>query len=46
MNEATYSGLLARLLYRVMLGTRYLDTNSTCGSIGLINGMTQSRAYT
>jgi GR25 family glycosyltransferase involved in LPS biosynthesis len=34
MNEATYSGLLARLLYRVMLGTRYLDTNSTCGSIG------------
>jgi hypothetical protein len=35
MNEATYSGLLARLLYRVMLGTRYLGAKPTCESLGV-----------
>ncbi len=34
MNEATYSGQLARLLYRVMLGTRYLGIKPTCKSLG------------
>ncbi len=35
MNKATYSGLLARLLYRVMLGTRYLGAKPTCESLGV-----------
>jgi len=34
MNEATYSGLLARLVYRVMLGTRYFGTKPICQSLG------------
>ncbi len=35
MNEPTYSGLLARLLYRVMLGTRYLGAKPACESLGV-----------
>jgi GR25 family glycosyltransferase involved in LPS biosynthesis len=34
MNEATYSGLLARLVYRLMLGTRYFGTKPICQSFG------------
>lgn len=34
MNAATYSSLLARLLHRLMLGTRYLDGKPTCKSFG------------
>ena len=34
MNGATYPGLLARLLYRVVLGTRYLRAKPTCESLG------------
>ena len=34
MNEATYSGMLARLVYRLMLGTRYFGTKPICKSLG------------
>ncbi len=34
MNEATSSRLLARLVYRVMLGTRYLGAKPICESLG------------
>lgn len=34
MNTTTCSGLLARLLYRLMLGTRYLGGKPTCECIG------------
>ena len=40
MNEATYSGLLARLAYRVMLGTRYFGSKPTCQSLGGTDGQT------
>src|SRR4051794_9931550 len=34
MNEPTYAGLVARLLYRGMLSTRYLGAKPVCESIG------------
>src|SRR5260370_16454267 len=34
MNTATYSGLLARLLYRLMLSARYLGVKPTCECLG------------
>lgn len=35
MNEATYFGLLERLLYRGMLGMRYLGPKPTCETVGI-----------
>lgn len=34
MNTATFSGLLARLLYRLMLGARHLGRKPTCECLG------------
>lgn len=34
MNEATYSGSLSRLLYRAILGTRYIGTKPISESLG------------